>query len=288
MTLDDPNQQPHGWRKLRLSLGKRVPKPAVAILGAVSTVCGTMVGFSAWWLIPTIAFLLMAGAAHSSREAWLRHEEETRAASDKDAQVALEESATTALEKLASDHGKFADVFSELARSAADMADKNKTDRAADFAVLVKQAVAAIAWVVHGDIPGIRAVVYQVSDDDTQMEVVAWTPGNFRSAPQPFIRGTDRGDKAFATLRGGESLFVDDISKAPEQWAGSGVGYNTFITTPIVSPTVGFGLLTVDAPETDSLTEDDENDLRLIAGILAMIFAEKTRRTPGRSPSGTP
>ncbi|MFS0852554.1 hypothetical protein [Microbacterium sp. 179-I 3D4 NHS] len=119
------------------------------------------------------------------------------------------------------------------------------------------------------------------------MDVVDWAAGSHRAAPQPFILGTDRGDKAFETLRVGKSLFVDDISKAPDDWAGSGDGYNTFITTPITSATVGFGLLTVDAPETDSLTEDDENDLRLIAGILAMIFAEKTRKTPGRA-AGSP
>lgn len=73
-------------------------------------------------------------------------------------------------------------------------------------------------------------------------------------------------------------MFVDDIANAPaDEWAGSGVGFNTIITIVIASPTGSCGLLTVDAPLTDDLTEDDENDLRLIAGILVMISAEYRR-----------
>lgn len=258
-------------------------RPVVPVLAGASTLLGTLVGLNPLILIPTAILLLAAGLTAHSRDVWLRHEESVKATSAAQAKAALEAAATADLEQLAADHSQFADVFTELVRNVADMPDKGKADRAADFGRLVKQAVSAIAWLLHADIVGVRAVVYQVSDDDSRMEVVDWAAGNHRAAPQPFIRGTDRGDKAFATLRAGESLFVDDISKAPEQWAGSGDGYNTFITTPIASPTVGYGLLTVDAPETDSLTEDDENDLRLVAGILAMIFAEKHRRSPGRA-----
>ena len=275
------------WHRATIALGKRVRRPVGPVLAGASTLLGTLVGLSPLILIPTGILLLAAGGAYYSRDTWLRQEEADRIAAAAQTQAALETAATADLEQLAADHSQFADVFAELVRNTADMADKGKTARAADFGILIKQTVSAIARVLHADIDGVRAVVYQVSDDESRMDVVDWAAGNHRAAPQAFIRGTDRGDKAFATLRAGESLFVDDISKAPEQWAGSGDGYNTFITTPIASPTVGYGLLTVDAPETDSLTEDDENDLRLVAAILAVIFAEKRRRSPGRA-AGSP
>lgn len=279
-------QQPW-WRRAALALGKRMRRPFAPLLAGASTLLGTLVGFNAVLLFPTGILLLAAGVAGYSRDAWLREEESQRVKAAKSHQTQLEAAATADLERLAADHSQFADVFAELVRNAADMADKGKADRAADFGRLVKHAVSAIAWVLHADVAGVRAVVYQVSEDERRMEVVDWAAGIHRAAPRPFIRGTDRGDKAFATLEAGTSLFVDDISKAPEDWAGSGDGYNTFITTPITSATVGFGLLTVDAPETDSLTEDDENDLRLVAGILAMIFAEKQRGPRGRG-AGSP
>jgi len=275
------------WHRAMIALGKRVRRPVAPVLAGASTLLGTLVGFNAAILIPTGILLLAAGLAAYSRDLWLRHEEAVKATSAAQAKAALEAAATADLEQLAAEHSQFADVFTELVRNVADMADKGKADRAADFGRLVKQTVSAIAWVLHADIVGVRAVVYQVSDDESRMDVVDWVAANHRAAPQVFIRGTDRGDKAFATLEAGESLFVDDIARAPEQWAGSGDGYNTFITTPIASPTVGYGLLTVDAPETDSLTEDDENDLRLVAGILAVIFAERRRRSPGRA-AGSP
>jgi transcriptional regulator with GAF, ATPase, and Fis domain len=267
-----------------LAIGRRVPRRLSVVLAGVSTILGTTVGFNGLILIPTAVLLILAGVAAHMREEWRLDDEEQKRIAALSAREGLEAAATADLEKLATDHGQFADVFAELTRAAADMADKRQPERVADFGILIKQTVNAIAWVLHSDIPGVRAVVYQLSDDEQRMDVADWASSTHRSAPQAFILGDDRGDKAFATLRAGESLFVDDIAIAPQDWAGSGVGYNTFITTPITSTTQGYGLLTVDAPDTDSLTEDDENDLRLIAGILAMIFAEKTRRVPGRVP----
>lgn len=253
-----------------LSLGKSVDRQVfwlVPLLTAVATVMLTLVGASLWWILPGSGILLAAAALEVSRQWWRRSFEQD-----------IETAANKRVIDLAARHSLLADTFAEIASAAADMADMAKPTRIVAFGELVNQAVGAIAWVVHQDVPGLRAVVYAVDDDGEGLSMVRWTSRGHRAAPNNFVSGTERAEKALALLERGGTLFVDDIAKAsPDEWAGSGDGYNTFITSVIASPTGSYGILTVDAPQTDDLTEDDENDLRLIAGILAMIFAEYRR-----------
>lgn len=253
-----------------LSLGKRLDQYAgwlVPVLTAAGTLMLTAVGAAWWWFIP--------GAAAVGAVVFLEIvRRQTRGAFERDVEAA----ATKRVIDLAARHSLLADTFAEITAVAADMADMAKPARISAFKELVNQAVTAIAWVVHEDVPGLRAVVYEVNDDEDGLSVVRWNSRGHRLAPNPFVPGTERASKALSLLGRGGSLFVDDIARAPaDKWEGSGVGYNTFITSVIASPTGSYGLLTVDAPLTDDLTEDDENDLRLIAGILAMVFAEYRR-----------
>jgi len=184
-------------------------------------------------------------------------------------------------------HSRFTNVLSGIATAIAAIPNKYKDDRVSEFERIATQVVDAIVFVAHKDVPGVRAVVYQVvksRNGAESLKVVDFQKNGRRMEPKSFDRGTARGDKAFEVLRLGQPVFVDSISNAPESWKGSGADYNTFITVPIVADKVGLGLLTVDAPETDDLTEDDENDLCLAAGLLAIAFAESQRRTPGRKP----
>jgi hypothetical protein len=253
-----------------LAVGKWVDAHAgwlVPILTAAATLMLTAVGASGWWFIPGGFALLAVASIEIVRYNWRRSFKRD-----------VEAATNMRVVDLAARHSLLADTFAEIASAAADMASMAKPNRIAASKDLVKQVVNAIAWIVHEDVPGLRAVVYEVNDDDAGLSVVRWSSRGHRAAPNPFEPGTDRAIKALALLNRGGSLFVDDIANAPaDEWAGSGVGYNTFISSVIESPTGAYGLLTVDAPLTDDLTEDDENDLRLIAGILAMIFAEYRR-----------
>jgi len=253
-----------------VSLGKRVDRHAfwlVPVLTAVATVMLTLVGASLWWILPGSVILLAAVSLEVSRQWWRRSFEQD-----------IETAANKRVVDLAARHSLLADTFAEITSAAADMADMAKPARIAAFGELVNQADGAIVWVVHQDVPGLRAVVYAVDDDGDGLSMVRWRSRGHRAAPNNFVPGTERAEKALPLLERGGTLFVDDIAKASlDEWAGSGDGYNTFITSVIASPTGSYGLLTVDAPQTDDLTEDDENDLRLIAGILAMIFAEYRR-----------
>jgi hypothetical protein len=293
VTSPSPSSHERRIAGIVMRIGERTERYATylaAVLAGASTLLGTLVGFNAWLLIPTGVLLVGAGVVVVAHNRWLQSRAVQRDLDAAAASQALEASATAELEDLAERHSVVADTFAEIASAAADMADMSKAERERAFERLVKQSVDAIAYLLHGDIPGVRAVVYQVNAAETLMEPVDKASNGHRMPPSPFVAGTVRGDKAFQILRTGRSRFVDDIATAPDDWAGSGNGYNTFITTPIITPTGAFGLVTVDAPLTDTLTEEDENDLRLIAAILAVVFAEYRRRTPGRTaadPSAT-
>jgi len=253
-----------------LAVGKWVDVHAgwlVPVLTAVATLMLTAVGACGWWFIPGGIALLAVVFLEVVRYNWRRSFKQD-----------VEAAANKRVVDLSARHSLLADTFAEIASAAADMAGMARKDRIAASKDLVKQVVNAIAWIVHEDVPGLRAVVYEVDEDGEGLSVVRWSSRGHRAAPNPFEPETDRAVKALALLKRGGSLFVDDIASAPvDEWAGSGVGYNTFISSVIESSTGAYGLLTVDAPLTDDLTEDDENDLRLIAGILAMIFAEYRR-----------
>ncbi|MEJ1815927.1 GAF domain-containing protein [Clavibacter michiganensis] len=286
MTLSS-NPRPRLLRRVQLWLGKRLGSKTAGLLAGASTLLGTTVGFDLVLLVPTGITMGAAAFIYRSHGQWRRAEELQNAADRDAASAQLEESVTNDFIKLGAEHARFTNLFTEITQAVADMADKTKTGRDADFILCVKQTVLAIVNGMHREIDGVRAVVYQIVPDKQRMEVVDWTAKGWRTAPSEFVRGTNRGDKAFEVLVQGRPLYVEDISKAPDEWAGSGSGYKTFISVPIMSRENAYGLLTVDAPDAGSLRKDDENDLILVAGILAIIFAEKQRRVPGRTAGGS-
>lgn len=127
------------------------------------------------------------------------------------------------------------------------------------------------------DVSGVRVVVFRITDDGTRM--IPFEPAGRHDRPNPFVRGTERGDKAFAVLNWPHSyVMVQNLSEtAPGEWAGTAEGYSTFITAPIRSSDEGFGLLTVDAPTPGSLEERHASTLALFASALGVFFAEATR-----------
>lgn len=125
-------------------------------------------------------------------------------------------------------------------------------------------------------VTGIRAVVYKVSDDGTQMVPIARAGRS--QLPQPFVKGTRRGDYAFESLKMAEYFaFIDDIEEAPHTWGGSGKGYSTYISAPIRGKDVGYGMLTLDAPKVGDLDSRDGSTVSLLAATLSLFFHEAQR-----------
>lgn len=132
--------------------------------------------------------------------------------------------------------------------------------------------------VAFSAVPGIRAVVYQVSDDGTCMVPIA--KAGRAQEPQPFVRETTRGDYAFDSLEMPEYFaFVDDIRDAPQTWEGSGKGYVTYISAPIRGKNVRYGMLTLDAPKVGDLDSRDGSTVSLLAATLSLFFHEAQRNS---------
>lgn len=122
----------------------------------------------------------------------------------------------------------------------------------------------------------VRSCVFILSDDLTEITPVAHT--GRRDRPGPFKSGTSRGDKAFEVLTARRPVRVDDLSdRTLPAWAGTGDGYNTFITCPIFDSTGAYGLLTVDAPTSGTFGESDEHLVELTASLVAVACAAATR-----------
>ena len=151
-----------------------------------------------------------------------------------------------------------------------------RNERTTEARRAAEKAVDDLAW-AFGTVPGVRTVVFGVSDDGKRMSPLFHAGRQHR--PGDFVRGTPRGDRAFEVLEGKEPyVSVSDLTKVDtEAWAGSGEGYETFITAPIRSSDDGLGLLTIDAAQAGTLDKRHAATLSLFAATLAVLFAEAAR-----------
>ncbi|WP_431278283.1 GAF domain-containing protein [Leifsonia poae] len=168
--------------------------------------------------------------------------------------------------------GLLATTLEPIQRAAAAMVIQNKAERDATFQVLVKELLEALRFVYSG-VEGLRAVVYTFDDARRNMNVVGQVSHGRRDAAGPFLEGTKRGKLAMDRVRSNKPLFVADIADAPNDWAGSGKGYNTFIAYPVTSSAAAYGMVTLDAVYTDDITEENVDEVGLVAGIAAVVFA---------------
>lgn len=154
--------------------------------------------------------------------------------------------------------------------STATKADRTRTRKEAALLV-TKDLITA-----YSGVAGVRAVVYEISADAKRMTVLAKSGRS--QQPKPFIRGTARGDRAFAVLSMTENFsFEADISSAPDSWGGTGKGYVTYISAPIRVGNSGYGLLTLDAPRVGDLDSRDGSTVSLLAAALSIYFSEANR-----------
>lgn len=102
-----------------------------------------------------------------------------------------------------------------------------------------------------------------------------------RTSPpvRSFEAGTSRGDQAIELVLDDAYLLCEDvINSPPPGWSDDGdKSYKTFISVAVVvftsQFTVGYGMLTVDAPRSGDLTERDVDLLRVMARLIATARA---------------
>ncbi|WP_224278710.1 hypothetical protein [Nocardioides lacusdianchii] len=166
------------------------------------------------------------------------------------------------------------DALQPVAELIAAMPAKTKRQREAEAEKVATQATGALTLLLK-DVDRLRAVVYQLQDSG-DMTAVAYH--GRADTPSPFLKATPRGDLALKMVSDGKDWFEKDTSAATNQaYAGSGAGYQTYISAAIRSDTDGFGMVTVDAPNPGDLVETDRQIVLLVADLLAIAFAEADR-----------
>jgi len=110
------------------------------------------------------------------------------------------------------------------------MPNMNIEDRRSQFRKVAKQITDVVVFVMHPDVDGVRAVIYEVVKNENQrnkMTVVDYSSSGYRKPPHEFTVDDARGQRAFDCLNAGEAIYVPDLKNAPENWEGSGDGYDT-------------------------------------------------------------
>jgi hypothetical protein len=137
-----------------------------------------------------------------------------------------------------------------------------------------------------------RATVYRLTADGN-MECVCYQGRGEGVQPQPFTKGTLRGEQALAIVRDGRNLLVrdiDDVETANDgkvvspDYRGSRSGYKTFITCSITNRDKPCGMVTLDPPDVYDLSDTDKQLAGLMADLLAVAFAIEERGS--RPPRG--
>lgn len=120
----------------------------------------------------------------------------------------------------------------------------------------------------------VRAVVFALQPPDEIVPLAQFGRSDF---PRSFSQGTPAGQEIFEYLESGRSpkgeLYTDTEENSPPHYEGDVARYQTFIRTPIRGSGVVFGMLTVDAPKSDSLRDGDVRLAELVAAELGTAFA---------------
>jgi hypothetical protein len=165
------------------------------------------------------------------------------------------------------------DALQPVAELIADMPAQTKAKRRETLKTVSAQAVSALKLLLK-DVYRLRSTVYQVTASG-DLECVGYHGRGGGVKPQPFVKGTDRGNSALRLVaKGGDPLFVENIDEVEGvDYGGTGSGYKTFISASVHNDADGYGMVTVDAPRSGSLVDTDKQLVGLVADLLAIAFA---------------
>lgn len=234
--------------------------PAALVLAAVFAFLGGVFGAEAEdrgdaiWLFVAGGCVLVT-AAYPFARAWARRVDE---------RVELDEGSRLRI--------LLRDGLQPLERQIARMPALTPAERARRLEVVASDAVWVFQLLMPG-VDGLRAVLYELNDDATEMLPIAQAGRGGRPA-QPFRAGTEPGDSAIALVTEARTVLESDVARSrPPGWAGSGVEYQTFISTSVHDGENAYGMLTIDAPAPGSLVRVDQRLVEVVAGLVAIGFA---------------
>lgn len=185
------------------------------------------------------------------------------------------------------------DVIHQLAPLIHDLGHLSESQSVNHGRDLVNRALSTVTKII--DVPNVRACLYCLdhveSKNATSLDIpntlTLRTPhvGRF-DAPRPnFVRGEgDASDDIFAVIDSGTSRLIEDVAKTGSVLDCTDKKYQTFLNVPVKFQTAEVGVLSVDAPDSSSLT----NSHVLLAEMVAQLIAVGVRREQKNAQDRTP
>ena len=243
-----------------------------ALLGVIAPVVGgILLGISAYeeehkqrlaLTIAAIVLLLLGASMTFIIDRYRRASDRQQARLGADEQLAMTDSFLPILRVLAKMNGKPSDQREKLLQQ-------------------VLSTVLQSMPTLFEERKGLRMVIFKHEHGTgkrTRLTVDDWT-GRPKDKPRDFVaKDGGRGDAALEWLKLQEPRFVANIaSEEDENWKGSGRGYQTFISVPIVIDDEPCGMVTLDAPSPGDLDDTDVPTMQVLAGFLATAYAAARR-----------
>jgi hypothetical protein len=169
------------------------------------------------------------------------------------------------------------DTVAPIVRTAAGMHALEPSLKEERFLRIARQAIDAVLLTI--DVHGLRAVIYSLNETSDGLYVVDQNSRGRRSEAGQFPPGEKSTLLILKALAANEPRFEPDNTRQVRR-PGREIDYETYISVPIGSDSVSFGMLTVDAPTAGELTKQHINDIELIASALAPAFAELSGARP--------
>jgi hypothetical protein len=165
------------------------------------------------------------------------------------------------------------DQLMPMASTTADMARHPLSEREPYLESVAKVAASALAATVGAHVDRPRAVVYLL-DADTPPSMRSIAHSGRGERPGPFLAGTVRGDAALNFLDGHRRAYYADLSKGenPGGYDGTMSDYKTFVSVPIWTETGAYGMVTLDAPASESLDAGDVALTEIVAEFMSAAF----------------
>ena len=172
-------------------------------------------------------------------------------------------------------HSRVRDALVPIAELTAQLPALTVGDRRIRLQGIAQAATTALYMLISSHAHGVRANVFDLESNPDRMTWLAHTGRG--QAPGPFLTGTPRGDAAFDFITKLSAVRYANLAEAaPKGYGGTRGDYQTFISAPIWTDEMIFGMLTVDASNPGSLTLGDMAIVELVAEMLAAAFAVAT------------
>ena len=157
--------------------------------------------------------------------------------------------------------------FTPVANLLSQIAAADVTERTALERAVCERTVDAIPRVLGSrDLDRNRASFYLLSE--TSLDYVCHGGRNWNVPRPKFEQGTRSGNKVLKLVRDNGTTRIPDVETEPDIKPTTKDSYRCVISCSVSAGKHPLGMLTVDAPDVDELTEDDEKLMKVMARLL--------------------